>query len=343
MANEIKKIAIFGAYFNHNFGDDLQGFLIANKISTLGYHPVLWRGPNYKIENKKFEIADNLNSFLDSASFLIIGGGMLFCNSNYHELWNDLDLIIEGCEKNNIPMMAISVGSDGDFKNINNVSQRFLESRQLKAISLRLKDDFDELKKLSLCNDIEFYPDIVLTSSKLIQRSKISNILICISLNKIEWFFISVFLFKLFPNLNFFTLSQFSEESSLSRLYVQIKNNHLKNNGVDDVLNILRKSDLIIGKGLHIGMSGLASGANFISMYGTGKSISFLKSIGHDKYIIYPNKNPIKRIINWLKILKILKKPLMINNNLIDIQSNAHNHYNFLKDRLDKYMSKSKF
>ena len=64
----LREIAIYGAYKNGNFGDDLMGHLIAERLSQAGYLPRLWMGPRNRFRGHTWRIYSDMRSFVSGAA-----------------------------------------------------------------------------------------------------------------------------------------------------------------------------------------------------------------------------------------------------------------------------------
>lgn len=334
-----KVVAVFGAYFNGNFGDDLMGHLIATNLSEAGYEPLLWRGPDYSIGGKKWKNADHVDDFLKDTRCVVFGGGMVFCNSNFPEYWQDMADVLDVCEKRNIPIVAISVGSDGHFDNLHPISNRLLKSSALVAVSLRLTTDVEPVKSFSQDRCIVQYSDIVLASSILTQRERAVKVLICMAVGRIERFLLGIsFLMMRLKGLEVCSISQFVDSRPESNHFIKLNGKNYSNKGVTSVLEAVRNCDVVIGRGLHVGMAALASGSSFVSFRSTGKTVIFMNEIGQGENVITTNARIVKPWL-FLKLFKVVgaMKP-RIDNSLYTLQQNAGEHYRFMLDQIDRYM-----
>lgn len=329
-------VPVFGAYFNGNFGDDLMGHLIAEKLVEAGYEPLLWRGPDYPISGKRWKTANCVDEFLKDANCVVFGGGMVFCNSNFPEYWQGMSDILDECEARNLPIIAISVGSDGHFDSLHPVANRLIRSPMFVAASLRLEADVKYIREVAKNASIVRFSDIVLTSSKLRERKRISNVIVCLPVGKMERFLLrGVFSIMRLRKIKVQSISQFTDESPMSKHFMKIAGYHISNQGVDSLLQAVRESDVVIGRGLHVGMTGLAGGAAFISYKGTGKSVTFLREIGRGESVVGANQFLMKPFL-FIKLLHLIRPSLLyISDFLRENQADAEQHYCFMLDRLN--------
>ena len=340
---ENKVVPIFGAYFNGNFGDDLMAYLFAECLETKGYIPLLWGGPNYEINGKIWKSVKCVDTFLENAKCVVFGGGMVFCDSFFPEYWNSMEKIIDVCENKDIPIILVSVGSDGDFKNINPVAKRLIRSPVMKAVSLRLKSDLAFVQENTHNTEISCYQDIILTSSKIKERLSKEKVLFCITVSKWEKILMH-FLILLMKRkkIKVNSISQFIDKTPNASSYYKVRNNHLENKGVDSLIEAVKESDIVIARGLHVGMFGIASGATFISYKGTYKTSSFLKEVNLVNNYIQSCSLFFKPFL-FLKLYQVIKRNLTekkITHSLS--QLDAENHYHFLFRQLGKIFDKQK-
>lgn len=334
-----KKVAVFGAYFNGNFGDDLMGHLLAGKLEEAGYEPVLWRGPSYEIHGKIWPTAGNVDEFLCDAGCVVFGGGMVFCNSNFPEYWSGMGDVLDACEKSKIPIIAISVGSDGHFENLHPVAGRLLRSPVLKAVSLRLEADVEPVKSFSKSRKIVQYSDIVLTSSMFRPRQIMTNVLVCMAVGRIERVLLGMAFFGMrIKGLRVCSVSQFIDTSDVSDRFIKLGGKNYSNLGVASILTAVRDCDIVIGRGLHVGMAALASGASFISYRGTGKTVTFMNEIGHGKNVVNAESRMAKPFL-FLKLFQVVGaiQP-SIYDSLRPLQQSAKGHYHFMLEQAEQYM-----
>ncbi len=330
-----KVVPVFGAYFNGNFGDDLMGHLLANRLEEAGYEPLLWRGSNHKIEGKSWKVANTAYEFLTNAKCVVFGGGMVFCNSNFREYWSGMGEILEICEERNIPIIAVSVGSDGHFENLHPVAERLLASPMFKAVSLRLESDVAHITSVAKNTCINRFFDIVLTSSSLKERTRISKVLVCLPVGRLERCLLRISFFLMTcKGMEVRSIAQFVDGSPEAKSFMRIPGRHLSNQGVDSLMDAVRESDVVVGRGLHVGMAGMASGAAFISYKGSGKTSTFLQELNLSHNYINTSAPFLKPFL-FLKLLSWLRPSLLqVDPALRAARENAEGHYKFMLDQL---------
>jgi hypothetical protein len=331
-----KNVSVFGAYFNGNFGDDLMGLQLAQELKNHGYQPVLWRGPDLKVSGEVWDIATSVDEFLKDTICVVFGGGMVLCDSNFPEYWLDMKGVLDACECRGIPIIGISIGSDGKFDNLNPTAKKFVCSKELKAISLRLVNDVSFVRKLNPTVKIDQYDDIVLCSSFPKPRKNIRKILVCMPVSKIEQQLIKIsgFILTLLGR-EVSSISQFKDDVHESTSFIKFKK-HIKNHGVDSVLTAVRDCDLLIGRGLHVGVSALASGASFISYKGTGKTSSFLTEYGMAENHIAKRRPVIRPLMFLILIKKVLNVKTSNVSAVFDRRAKAEKHFEFMISELSK-------
>lgn len=332
-----QKISIFGAYFNGNFGDDLMAHLVAKDLLQNDLYPLLWKGPAYEIESIHWDTAREMNEFTERADCVIIGGGMFLSNSGYGELWNDLESLVFHCELKEIPIIAVSIGSNETTEKLHPAAEKLINSPALKAISFRLASDATKFRHRTSNITTSQFSDIVLTSSEYRARAKPKKVLVCLPAGKIENKLIQLALFILrLYGYSTNSISQFTDSSPESFHYVRIKGNHYANTGIDSMLSAVRDCDILVGRGLHVGMAALAGGAIFISHRGSGKTERFLKSLDLDKFMI-KSKTKFEKITAPLKLVKLILSSSHAGSPIFKTRTkDAQMHYGFIHDFLKR-------
>lgn len=334
---EKQRIPIFGPYHNGNFGDDLMGHLIAKHLLKKNFHPVLWKGPIAPIENIKWETCSDINTLIGNAPFIIYGGGLPFCNAEI-PFWDDLNAMIDVCEKKNISVIAISIGSQGNHTNLHPIAIKFANSKILKAASLRLEIDVPWLNQLG--KDVEYIPDIVLTALPYRKRQNVKNVLLSIAINYCEYPFLYGLVNKLFSHgINVKTISQFMDKTINSKSFFHFPKGKIENTGPDTMLKAILESDIVVTTGLHPGITALSNGADMISYRGQGKALSFLNQIGRSNNIIRANSK-IAKIFSTRKLSDlILNFQFGDDNLLLEMKYAAERHYSFLDAKIEQFIN----
>jgi hypothetical protein len=336
MNNKKPVIPVFGAYFNGNFGDDLMGHLIASRLADSGYHPRLWRGPDNTFRGRKWETASTMDEFVKGAKCVVFGGGLPFCNSDFTPYWEAISEMVDVCEKETIPIIAISVGSHGHHNDMHPAAVKLVGSPMFKAASLRLQGDVEWLRATG--KDVEYVPDIVLTAMPYQPRTRISHVLLCMTAGLWDKLLLDRLVCRLRRRgFTVSTIAQFADGFDWSERYYHGKGTKIVNSGPDSVTEAIRDADVVVATGLHIGITALSGGAEFVSVRTAGKTASFMKQCGREGQTIAP-KNKFERVFSYYRLYKILTQIVPKKNDvLFRAQCDAaEGHYRFMLERLDR-------
>ena len=328
-------VAVFGAYDNENYGDDLMAHLFAQRLSEAGYRPRLWRGPEHGNQGRRLEIATDMATFVGGAAAVVVGGGVTLSNSNLHTYWNGLGALTEACEREGCPMVAISVGSNGTPDAIHPAVIRMLKSTALRAVSVRLECDEAWVRQFG--KPARFIPDIVLTALPYRERSAIRDVLLCLAVGTWERPLLQWLVTKLTAKgLRVRAVSQFPDDHARAINFFRTPATHVRHEHTEQMSGLLRDADLVVATGLHVGIAALAGGAEFISYRGRGKTVTFMNECGLARQVIQAEGRFGKLCCFWKlwRLLDTFEPDPASCARLRDMQERAFDHYSFMLEHI---------
>jgi hypothetical protein len=339
MTNKNPVVPVFGPYFNGNFGDDLMGHLIASCLADAGYKPRLWRGPDNTFMGRRWETVSTMKELVKDAKCVIFGGGLPFCNSDFTPYWDAMSEMVDECEAADIPIIAISVGSHGHHEGMHPSAEKLVASSAFTAASLRLKVDVDWLR--SKGKEVEYIPDIVLTALPYRRRKEVRNILLCLGYGWWEKPLLG-WLVRCLTARGFRvkTIGQFADGFPNAESYYHEPETRLANTGPDSVTEAIRAADVVVATGLHIGITALSSGAEFVSYQSVGKTLTFMEQCGRADQTL-PSRNKLERLFGVFRLYKILisLKIKSADPEFESMRSEAEGHCRFMLEQVKHYNS----
>ena len=329
-------IPVFGAYFNGNFGDDLMAHLIAERLNAAGYAPRLWRGPTDAYAGRQWPVAEDMESFLEGARCVVCGGGMVLAISDYRDYWQDFQAMAEACVRRDIPVIAISVGSDGLRMQLHPAVQFLIDSGGLRAASCRLKDDAAWLRRLGV--PCSYIPDIVLTSGLRRPRREIKRVLLCLSVHPVEAHLLNWTCKRLEgAGMVVYTMGQRTDGTHEIAQAYHGHGTRLANSGLDSVVAAIGEADVVVASGLHVGVAAMAAGAEFVSYRGTGKTRDFMSECGHRGRVLEASGRVGKLLCAFRLARLVLSISPRENDPVVqDLQQAAQEHFAFMLEHLDR-------
>ncbi len=288
------KIALFGNYNQHNFGDDLMAVLFGLflqrrnvEFSVFGLHP------GYA-ESRGFHVVRSFDELLDGKDMLVFGGGGFLCDEWTYGKQYEADRceIIALARRKRIPIYGFSLGGNGRLPRPLRPFQRlFLETARY--ISVRNAQDLDWIGKLDEPPPMDYFPDVVWQTSSFFPRlrKKRQRIRVGIQIHaspliRRAALYLPVFLSawtRLQKSLDFILLDTTGKNQNLTRLkrwfggspnvsYYQFER-------LEKDLDLLSSLDLLCSTQMHSGMVCLSYGIPFISLFGHAKTKLMLTDI----------------------------------------------------------------
>jgi hypothetical protein len=339
---EMKKqiVPVWGAYYNGNFGDDLMGHMIASRLEDVGYSPRIWTDSDAFFKEKKWEYTLDLEKFIENASCVVLGGGLLFSKSNFSSYWHGLDALITLCEEKEIPIIGISIGSQGCHANMSLAAQKLINSPIFIAASLRLECDVEWLRNRG--KNVQYFPDIVLTAMQYEKKEKINNVLLCLSVRTWEKPLIDWVVCRLKKReITVSTVGQYADDFSAMKNFYHARDSKVPNNGPNSVMDAIRNADVVVASGLHVGVASLSSGAEFIAYQAAGKTTEFMKQCGRQNQALR-SKTKLGRLILFFRLYKSICALRFhgVDNDILKIKNAAGKHYDFMIKAVEQSVNK---
>lgn len=311
-------IALIGAYWQGNFGDDLMAVIYARALQGAGHRVKVFRLDESYAREFEIETCQRIDELLAGARVCVWGGGGILVANSYppNEASSDISGVIyemtQVCIKRGIPVVLSSIGGDGfgRWANIPAAASALLSSGAVSAVSVRLQSEVELVQ--SYCRECRYFPDVVLSSLHYAYPGKKNSS----EVEKCR---------KLRVGLN---LSNQKENQSLvdllfvlskltRRFEIEILLTHLDSVPYDyeklssifarripvtrpermkEYLTGLSRFDMIVSSKLHLGLAALALGVEFISFRGSWKVRNALKDYGLQDRYFTSRKALVKRV-----------------------------------------------
>lgn len=286
------RVAIWGSYNHGNYGDDLMAVMFAIHLKELGYNPLVYRMSESIAAKYNIDSTDNLDALLNNVEFCIIGGGAwLTTKGTPLQVESDCKIFREKLEMHNCPFYCISIGGDGNtnFSDLSYERQDLFKSNLFMGGTVRLKTDVILLKDLNA--KIIFYPDIVFLASDFFNipnRNTVAKktLIIGLNINKTQTKLNKIFklIARITKKVEIVYVNSHLED--LSPGY-ELKDKKTKNINLityeDPKKFIFQLSELdyLISFKLHLGITALGMGVNFISVGGLDKTKQQLNELNY--------------------------------------------------------------
>ena len=347
-------------YYNNNLGDDLFIYMLSKRyhnrvFKTLTYNNCLIKDCDninvycykknrlLKILNKTIKIITFKNYDLEyvamkKSKYIILLGGSMFIESNHKKIKKDKKIL------NKLYILGTNFGpyNSEEFKGY--YKEVFSAANDVCFREKYSYDLFEDLKNVRYTCDMVFGLD---TSSIKITNKK--NVIISVidctkkqnkeNTEKYEQTIVN--LIKKFYSLNYnITLMSFckneGDEEAISRILSKIDDKKIKNkikqynyNGnIDEALNVLGNSQIIIGSRFHANIVGMVLGKTILPIAYSDKTINTLKDIDYKGKII-----DIRNLDNF-NIDEITEKDLKYKMNIDKYRKESEKHF----EELDKLL-----
>ena len=326
-----------------------MALMLAYRLKKEGYFPIVYGLSEAVCKKHMLERVIDLDQVPENIFACVIGGGAFLQNES-GPFVRMLEKFISWVNTSNIPVLAISIGGDGDYSFIRGGESDTCNDRVLSllrtcdswvGITVRLEGEvtkFDEFTGL----DCRYYPDIVLCANTFLsekQPKKSRHIVVSANnnlKNKLFFWFASVFV-------------------ALQKYHVKYLATHLPDSpyykkdlsgwsGAQcayldpfEFLRVISDSNVLVSNKLHVGVSAISCGVPFVSYAGKPKTKAFMKEAGLSDFCV-PKKEPAKLI----SILSRVDDNVIIPYNDIhfsriqDLSEKAEGHFTFLLEKLQK-------
>lgn len=162
------KIGIWGFYNQGNLGDDLMAIMFYDLIREAGFAPTIISTSD-RFRSLGYASVPTIGATTLDA--VVIGGGAFFKapSSSKNDLSRSVEALLGAMDVSNMPVVAMSIGSDGvsALSELAPARRQVLEHPKFKGAFVRLRRD------LSLgIRNTNFLPDIVLSTSYYFRKYK---------------------------------------------------------------------------------------------------------------------------------------------------------------------------
>ncbi|HBR94341.1 MAG TPA: hypothetical protein DEA90_09280 [Opitutae bacterium] len=281
-------VALFGAYDQANFGDDLMAAQIGHWLNSLGCTVKVFRLPTDLCQQYQLTRCLSVEELLQDVDCCIYGGGgMLTLNSTSEtwaqELQADQFKLGSYIQDKKIPTFFASIGGDGNPVCCTRASSIFMLTRNsVRGATTRLKVDADTLTKLGL--QVSHFDDIVLSAPQMLQIPQKAPLpldtnrpfRIAINLNKSKYHYKALCVLRYYARFRNASLTNLTTHREDSPHSYEIRSPKLPNHcykSPSATLEFLSENtDLVISSKLHIGVAALSLGKKFISLGGPPKA-----------------------------------------------------------------------
>ncbi len=340
-------IALFGAYGQENFGDDLMAVQIATFLHEHGYKVRVYQLDTERCQIPFADRVQTVDALLHEADACVIGGGswLLPHTNRQYQLTQlaDLSVLCKLCESREIPIFALSVGGAelGATGNIPLPVARMFSSYIFQGATVRLPQDVDTIRLFN--KRVCFYPDIVLCSHSLIEPHR-GNIKcrkrprIGLNIQNTRQNRQLLLCLEVLSHLGYFDLALLTthpkgscHDYEIDRFFVGIGKPIFYCENPKQMLNVLcRECDVIISNKLHLGISALSLQKKFISLNPAPKTAKALRSLNLENCVIVSRK---KMLISLMSKNIFSSLPVLPKND----SEEAFKHFVALADFLEKF------
>lgn len=172
----IMKIALFGNYNDHNFGDDLVAVIFGRFLQQCNVEFSVYKLCRQYAEPYGFHVADSIETLLAGKDLLIYGGGGSLCDRTEISAQYQADRcrLIELALQKDLPIYGFSMGGTGRYPQpILPFQQSFLQA--VRYISVRNYQDVHWIKQIKPDIQVDCHPDIVWQTSACFPKQRTQN------------------------------------------------------------------------------------------------------------------------------------------------------------------------
>lgn len=293
------RVALWGAYRQKNFGDDLMAIVFAQAIREAGHEVQILDLDDVETADYGFAKSFSAQDVFKGVAGVVLGGGAVLKDAQYVRAFvSPVARRIEisyynlgkSLKRGSLPLLPISIGSDG-LSSVSKASvfrRHVLSSDNCRIASIRLRTDLKLMKELNV--NAQFYPDILFSTSVIFPRPP------RIRTGDPERFFLNLHKSKSndgrriiksikarYPNAVIFVGSSHLKNSPVNYEWVPESDDGVvvcQYEGTRKFLDLLSSMDIVISSKLHLGICAATYGAVFISLDGRGKVRAQLEAIG---------------------------------------------------------------
>jgi len=293
------KIALFGNYNDHNFGDDLMAVLFGLFLQKCNIEFSVYQLCREYAEPYGFDVADSIETLLAGKDVVVYGGGGSLCDGIKPSAQYQADRcrLFELAGQRNLPVYGFSMGGSGRYpRPILPFQQLFLQS--VRYLSVRNDQDVQWIKQTNPRIQVDYFPDIVWQTSSYFprQRAKNKRPVIGIHLHARPLIrrgaayvpFLLAVITRLRRDIDFVFIDIAGKKENLIRLKKWFgKGSNVRYyqfHRLTEDLNVLSSLDLLCSTQLHTGVACLSYGIPFLSLFGHHKTKIFLENIQRSSY-----------------------------------------------------------
>lgn len=168
------RVGVWSCAWLNNFGDDLMEHMIDAQLRASGRDTVLYR-PRWS-EATAGATPDEVDRFVASVDVVVIAGGAWLCPFTGSLTTNrslaELHLLTVAAEQRDVPLLPISIGSNGQRPRLNRTQVDFLSSPMLRSGTFRLRSDLSVVSQVPLRERrFEAFSDICLSVGRFVADS----------------------------------------------------------------------------------------------------------------------------------------------------------------------------
>ena len=284
-------VGIAGWYRKGNFGDDLMAMMFAKELRSHGFDVLLWGIRGTEAEQWGATSTSQIEEFVSSIDVLVLGGGGLLANASVEDRFDRfLSTLVREAEERSIPIHGISLGGDGTLSPKTISPGRKALLNRVGTLTVRNKRDVADVRACGA--DATFAHDIVwicgqYTDMDIQQDRQRERVLVNVEEKSTarKLYIVAVCGVQAITTKRKFSfLNIIREENPHHRLQQLLSDSGLISyhqiTGVDDCLNRIKQSSLVISSKMHIGVVAFSLGIPFISVFGEPKTKIMLKGIG---------------------------------------------------------------
>lgn len=293
------KIALFGNYNDHNFGDDLMAVMFGLFLQKCNIEFSVYKLCREYAEPYGFNVADSIETLLAGKDILVYGGGGSLCDGMEWSApyQSDRCLLLELAGQKKLPVYGFSMGGTGRYpRPIFPFQQLFLQS--VRYLSVRNYQDVQWIKQMKPSMQIDCFPDIVWQTSSFFprRRSKNQRPVIGIHLHARPLIrrgaaylpFLLAVITRLRRDIDFVFIDITGKKENLFRLKKWFGRganvSYYQFNRLTEDLDVLSSLDLLCSTQLHTGLVCLSYGIPFLSIFGHSKTKLFLENLQLSSY-----------------------------------------------------------
>lgn len=169
--NDIMRVGVWSCAWLNNFGDDLMEQMIDLHLRQSGTETILYRPDRSRASGGA--VPDEVDRFISSVDGVVIAGGAWLCpftgSLETNRSLAELHLLTVAAERREVPLLPISIGSNGRRPRLNTTQIDFLSSPMLRSGTFRLRSDLSVMSQVQRRDRrFEAFSDICLSVGRFI-------------------------------------------------------------------------------------------------------------------------------------------------------------------------------